>query len=159
MIHRLLLVWIRISAYIGLVSLLTLSFAIVVDVMLRWLTAAPIYGLTDIYELLIVCAIVSFLPLVVLRRQNVEVHLVSWLGGSRLIRIVDAFAHCCTLLFLVAVTWQCGRHALRAQILETPILGLPVAPVWWFAACVLSSTIPAQLIVLVKHLRRSEKGV
>jgi len=138
-------------AAIGILALLSQALLIVIDVLMRSLLGAPLLGVIDIYQLLNVIVIAAFIPFVVFQRRNINVTLFDGLNMPRLAAGVTWFADLCTLLFLIIATWQCMRYTSQLSGQLTPILELPVAPVWWVGCGLLFVCVPAQLAICLRR--------
>ena len=149
---------VRLTAVIGVLALLAQALLVVTDVLMRWLLASPILGVMDICQLLNVVAIASFIPFVVFERRNVEIHFFSRARFARLTAWSESFASLCTLLFLSIALWQCARYASQVAEQVTPILEIPIAPVWWLGCGLFSVCLPAQLAICLWGGPRSEAG-
>lgn len=134
------------AASIGFLMLFAQAMLIVVDVLMRTL-GAPLLGVIDLYQLVNVVVIAAFIPFVVFQRRNIRVTLFDGLKNRRVVACVNSFADFCTLLFLLIAIWQCVRYTLQLSGQVTPILELPVAPVWWLGCGLLCVCVPAQLAV------------
>lgn len=85
-------------ALIGLVGLLTLSCATVLDILLRWLFNSPIFGLDDVYGLFVSVIMASCFPLCIYSRGNVTVRAFGMLFGKRGNDILDIVGNVVTLM-------------------------------------------------------------
>jgi len=139
-------------AVMGCVGLLVEAIAICIDVLMRWMFNSPVHGMEDLNHLLIIFVVASFFPALLNSRGNITIAVLGRVLGKRGAEILNAFGHLVTLFFFVILGWQMVLFAGDLSGRITPILELPLQPVWWLAAVILVICIPVQGLVLVIHL-------
>lgn len=138
-------------ALLGLVGLVVLALITIADVMMRWLFADPIDGVSDIYRLLIALVVASFFPSAFAERGHIAIHFLSAILPPAGRRILATFAALVTFGFTCVMGWQLVLYCI--EVYETGettwLLGISVTP-WWIAAtgCILLC-IPVQFIVML----------
>ena len=145
-------------AALGVCGLIVQSFAIVTDVLFRWLFNSPVQGMEDLNGLLIIAIVASFFPAVLHNRANVSINVVGKLFGPRGAEVLNSFGHLMTLIFFAILAWQLIRYTLSLDDRITQILELPVQPMWWIAAIIMAACVPVQVLVLIAHLRWAVTG-
>lgn len=143
---RLLLASGRYSAAIGLVGLLLLSTAILADALARSLFNAPIFGLSDLVEILTPVIVASCFPVALANRQNITIRFLGRALRPRGGQLVELFGQLAALLALVGIVWEVGRYTydVIAYNQFTWLLRVPVWPTWVLATLLLASCVPVQ---------------
>lgn len=145
----------RFAAVLGAGSLLLLSFAITINILMRWLFAAPIHAVEDVSYLIIATAIAAAAPLCFLRKGNISVDV---LGRSlRLIwratyRLLDTFSSLATLIVVGLMTWQLALFAAEntSAGATTAVAGWITGPWWWVVAAFFALATATQAVVLIR---------
>lgn len=142
----------RITSLIGLAGLLALAFAIVADVVCRWLFDSPITGVRDAGSLFVAVFIASSLPACTAGRRHITVRFLGKLLGPRWNTVLEIFGNLASLAIFSVMTWQLWlyRDLLAAENESTLLLGWPVAPWWSVATCIVGLCIPIQLVVILR---------
>ena len=140
-------------ALIGLLGLVALAGITIADVMMRWLFASPIDGVSDIYRLLIAVVVASFFPASFAERGHISIHFLSAVlprAGRRGLTVLAALV---TLGFTIVLGWQFILYCLEVYAAgeTTWLLGLSVTPWWIIATALLLLCIPIQLIVVLSE--------
>jgi len=137
-----LMLWLQRStdvlALVGTAVLLFACAVISIDVVLRWLFAAPVVGRADIEKLAIAVALVMGFPAVLLNDRGVTVRALGGFIGryspaGRL--AVRGFGILCSAVFFGIGAWQLIRYTVDANQARETMLTLPI-PVWPFWAVV-----------------------
>lgn len=137
----------RLAATIGLIGLLMLAFAAVCDVVMRWLFSSPIYGLSDLSELVTPAIVASCFPATIAMRQNITIRFLGASLPARGGQAVELFGQLVTVLVLAAITWEVGRYSLNSfnNMQTTWLLRLPVWPGWFLTTGLMAMCVPIQL--------------
>ena len=145
----------RMIALIGLVGLLTLALATVLDVMLRWIFNSPIVGLNDTYSLFAALIIASCLPLCIYRRGNITIRFVGNIFGERATNVLDAFGGLVSLIIFSVMAWQLWRYTdqLARDGETTWVLNWPVSPWWRLVSILIIICVPVTLITVIQYLK------
>lgn len=134
----------KVAAIIGLVGLLVLSLAILLDALSRTFFNAPIYGLSDLVEILAPVIVASCFPTAIANRQNITIRYLGRALSARLGQYVELFGQVATLVIFVGIVYQIGRYTLglieHAQ--HTWLLGIPIYPSWILATGLIAISVP-----------------
>ena len=145
----------RMIALIGLVGLLTLALATVLDVMLRWIFNSPIVGLNDTYSLFAALIIASCLPLCIYRRGTITIRFVGNIFGPRARNILDVFGGLVSLIIFSIMAWQLWRYTdqLARDGETTWVLNWPVSPWWRLVSILIIICVPVTLITVIQSAK------
>lgn len=151
----------RLAAGIGLVCLLTLSLAILCDAFMRSAFNRPIFGLSDLAELVTPVIVAACFPLALLNQQNITIRFLGRALPPRPGQGVELFGQVVALLVLVGIAWELGRYtAGMIQYSQyTWLLRLPVWPSWCLATIIMGLCVPVQLLVIRDTLRALYAGI
>lgn len=148
------------TAGIGLICLLTLSLAILADAFLRSAFNKPIFGLSDLSEIVTPVIVASCFPLALYNRQNITIRFLGRALPARPGQMVELFGRVMALLVLIGIAWELGRYT--AGIIRysqyTWLLQLPVWPSWALATAIIAACIPIQAQVVWESLRHLRDG-
>lgn len=141
-------------ALLGLVGLVVLAMLTIADVMMRWLFADPLDGISDLYRLLVAVVVASFFPSAFAERGHISINFLSAIlprAGRKAVAVLASFV---TLAFTCVIGWQFIRYCLEVyEAGETTwLLGINVTPWWMGVTALLLLCIPVQLIVLFVDL-------
>lgn len=155
---RRILDWAELAAGIGLVGLVLLSVAILSDAMMRTLFEAPIYGLSDLAEIVTPPIVASCVPAAIAARRNIAVRFLGSALPSRAGQAVELFGQIAALVVLAGIVWQLGLYT--ADIIRTGqytwLLQIPMGPTWVLAEALLIACLPVQALVVAEtwlHIR------
>ena len=142
----------RLFAILGLAGVLTLSFAIVIDVLARWLLNAPIAGVRDLSSLFAAIAIAASFPACVAECQHITIRFLGRLMGPKYEALFETFGHLIALAVFSMMAWQLWLYAdgLAAEGEVTMILGWPLSPWWRTVSVIMAFCVPVQVCVLIK---------
>lgn len=158
---RRLLDWSEMIASIGLVGLGVLALATCADALTRTLLDAPIYGMSDLAEILIPAIVASCLPAAVAARRNISVRFLGAALPRRAGQFVELIGQTAALVGLTGIAWQTGLYA--ASIAEngqhTWLLGIPLWPTWFLAEAILIACVPVQALVVLETWEHLRDGV
>ena len=137
-------------ALVGFFGLLVLAVMTTLDVLSRWLFAAPIYGVNDVSAIVMAMVIAACLPANLAARQNITVEFLGNMLRPRAKAALDGFGGVVTLAFVAVMAWRFIPYTMEvtASGQTTWVLKLPVAPGWWFATAFLLLSVPVQLVVV-----------
>jgi TRAP-type C4-dicarboxylate transport system permease small subunit len=138
-------------AITGLVAMLLLACATLIDGFLRWAINQPIDAVRDLGSVVAAAAMSSCIPYVIANRANITIRFVSNFIGGWSSRIADIVAACLIVVVLVGMAYEFylfASQALRVGEM-TPLLGIPVAPFWYWvdAMLALASVVQAKIVV------------
>lgn len=148
----------RVLAWAAVGALLLVCGAVLVDVTLRWTLGKPLHGLEDLTGLVITVAIAACMPAGMGLRTHITVRALGHLAGRRGHALFEAFGQGVTLAFVALVAWQLVVYSGDLAQRTSPILGLPVAPVWSIAAAFLVLAALVQALVLAIELAGAWHG-
>ncbi len=155
---RRILDWAELAAGVGLVGLILLSVAILADSMMRTLFDAPIYGLSDLAEIVTPPIVASCIPAAIAARRNIAVRFLGSALPPRAGQFVELIGQTAALVVLVGIVWQVGIYT--ANIIGngqyTWLLRIPLGPTWVLAEALLVACVPVQALVVAEtwlHLR------
>ena len=142
----------RLFAILGLAGVLALSFAIVIDVLARWLLNAPIAGVRDLSSLFVAIAIAASFPACIAECQHITIRFLGKFLGPKYEAVFDTFGHLISLVVFSIMAWQLWLYAdgLAAEREVTMILGWPLSPWWRVVSIIMAFCVPVQLFVLIK---------
>ena len=117
-------------SYVGAIVLFALMCLTAVDVACRYLFNAPILGVFEITEFMVLVIIFSFLATSQSHKSHVAVDLVIELLPKRIQRIIDLFNHFICLILMGLITWQGVLRALELKEVgeASPNLQIPDYP-------------------------------
>lgn len=138
-------------ALLGLLGLVALALVTIADVMMRWLFASPIDGVSDLYRLIIAVVVASFFPSAFAERSHIAIHFLSAILRTRGRRIMAAFAALVTFGYACVLAWQLVRYTgeVYATGETTWLLGISVTPWWMAATAFIVLCVPVQLVVFM----------
>lgn len=111
-----------------LVAMMALTF---VDVFMRYLFSASIFGAFEITQILLITMIFAGLPLITRREEHVTMDLLDRWYGKVLARLAALFVNVICAAALGGAAWLLWRKAQQAAIDGdvTATLNLPVSPI------------------------------
>jgi TRAP-type C4-dicarboxylate transport system permease small subunit len=142
-------------ALIGLVLLLILASATVLDVLLRWLFNKPIVQLSDTYALFMALIIAACFPLCIYYRGNVTIRFMGNAMGPRVKNIFDAFGNLITMIVFALMAWQFWLYTDQITLdgETTWVLSWPAAP-WWRAVTILIIIcVPVAFMTFIQYVK------
>ena len=148
-------------ALVGVLAMLIIAFATIVDILLRAVFSAPIAGLGEAEGLALAVAVAACFPAGAAQRVNLTIDLLGDRVGVRALGWFKAFGGVLLLVFYVLLAWRVGAYAfkLQARAAETVYLHLPLAPFIWAVTLFLGVTALVQLITLAAAVSRALAGV
>ena len=148
-------------ALLGLAGLLTLAFATVLDVFLRWIFNSPITGVRDAASLFVAIVISCALPICMAERRNITIRFLGKILSPRWKDILEVFGNLFTLIIFALIAWQVWRYAdgLGAQKEVTMVLGWPLSPWWRGVSIILALCIPVQVTIILGLIKSLSSGV
>jgi len=117
-------------SYVGAVVLFALMCLTAVDVACRYLFNAPILGVFEITEFMVLIVIFSFLASSQSYKSHVAVDLVIELLPKRFQRYIDLVNHAICLILMGLITWMGVTKALELRAVgeASPNLHIPAYP-------------------------------
>lgn len=160
----------RYSAVLGLICLLLISAAILADALTRTVFNAPIYGLSDLLEVLTPVIVASCFPLTFAAMQNISIRFLGRALRNRTGQLVEFFGQLAALLVMAGIVWEVGRYTWKLVEHQqfTWLLHIPIWPSWILSTVLLGLCLPIQTLVVAgvfesfKHdrpLASSEAGL
>lgn len=148
--------WTRILALIGLLGLVLQSLVTVADVLLRALFDAPIYGLSDMYELVVLFMVAASFPASLAGRHQITIRFLGKVTPWRMREALELFGHVLTLCVFVAMGSQLVIHtiSLFKTGQTTWLLGIPMGPSWAIATTLILLCTPVQAVVTAIQIAR-----
>lgn len=150
----------RYAAVIGLICLLVMSVAILSDALTRTFFNAPIYGLSDLMEVIAPVIVASCFPVTLASMQNISIR---FLGRSLPVRpgqLLELFGQTAALLVMAGIVWEVGRYTkgLIDHGQFTWLLGIPIWPSWIVSTALFMLCLPIQAIVVTRVFRNFTSG-
>lgn len=143
------------SAVLGLICLLLISAAILSDALTRTVFNAPIYGLSDLLEVLTPVIVASCFPLTLAGMQNISIRFLGRSLKPRAGQLVEFFGQLAALIVMAGIVWEVGRYT--ASLVEhrqfTWLLRIPVWPSWVISTMLLALCLPIQTSVVINVFR------
>jgi len=138
----------ELAGYLAGGALLAAALIVTTDVLLRWGISRPIKGLFEIMELVFACIIALSFTLANKKRMHVSMELVGNLTGR--FRGVQLYADALTSLTFALYTYFLLHHAGQKTLYgeTTLVLGVPIGPIWYLAAGLITLGLLAQLSAL-----------
>jgi TRAP-type transport system small permease protein len=123
-------------AYVGSIALVCMMTLTTVDVAGRYLFNAPIIGVFEITEFLVLILIFSFIGYAQAGKAHVSVDLVVAQLPRYWQAIIDLFTHTVCLVLMGLITWMGVRRAFELMAVggASPNLKVPVYPFVLFLA-------------------------
>jgi tripartite ATP-independent transporter DctM subunit len=156
-LEKLCIAFTRPIAFIGVLGMLIVASATVVDVLMRWLANTAITALNEITALVFAVAVAACIPAGLASGVNLRIDLLArWLTG-RVAAWLDALGALLLLLFFCILAWRIGIFAgnLMEQGRTTVILGWPQAPFMYAVSLLLGVGALVQAVVAVNATRRA----
>ena len=144
----------RLISFIGLMGLLALACAVVMDVLMRWLFNSPIEGVRDTSSLFVSVVIACAFPVSLIEESHITIKVLGKVLG-RVPRLgLTIFGHLVTLALFALIAWQLWEYTdhVAAEGQATLVLGWPAAPWWRGISIIVGFCVPIQLLVLIKAL-------
>lgn len=150
--------WAELTAGLGLVGLVVLSVATLADALMRTLFESPIFGLSDLAELVTPPIVASCLPAAIAARRNIAVRFLGGALPARGGQAVELFGQGAALLIFAGIAWQTGLYT--ADIVRngqhTWLLSIPMGPTWILTEAILIACLPVQTLIVIEtwsHVR------
>jgi len=149
-----------IIAFVGACGILAIALLVLLDVLMRWLFNAPIFGVDDLCIYVLAVAVSSFFPLCLAKGHFVTVRLLGQTLGNRFARWFEVFGAVCTIGFFVLLVWRLFFYSIQVTQsgLATVVLQFRQAPWWWTVTAIMLICIPVQTYVLVTKFRSAISG-
>ena len=143
----------RIAGYLAGTVLLVAALAVTADVLLRWILSMPIKGLFEISELTFAGILALGFAHANASREHVALDLVGGTGPKAGgLAVLGSTLTALTFALFVWLLWE--HAATKASYGETTlVLGLPIAPFWYFATLLMALSLLAQLPIVAADLR------
>jgi len=145
-------------AFLGLASLLILAFAIVTDVVCRWLFNAPITGVRDAASLFVAVVIASSLPACIMDRRHIVARFLGKLLGAGGNTVLESLGNLLTMIIFILMAWQLWLYADQSAIDNetTAILGWPLSPWWRGISIIVAVCVPVQIIAFLQLIIKTD---
>ena len=148
-------------AFAGVVVMLIIAFATVVDVLLRWLFNSPISGFNEIISMGLAVAISATFPAGAAQRVNLTVDFLSRQISQRSLAWLKVFGAVVLLLFYALLSWRIGVYALElsARNAVTLYLNIPMGPVIAAVSAFLVISALVQIAALLAAIKYALAGI
>jgi tripartite ATP-independent transporter DctM subunit len=146
-------------AFVGVLGMLIVAGATVVDVLLRWLFNSPLPALNEVVSMTFAVAISACMTSGMATGVNLKIDLLArWMTG-RLAAWLDVFGAVLLLTFFGLLTWQINVYAgqLAEQGRGTVMLGIPQAPFVYGASFLLGLACVVQVVMVAGAIERAIK--
>jgi C4-dicarboxylate transporter DctM subunit len=156
-LEKLCVAFTRPIAFIGVLGMLIVASATVIDVLMRWLASTAITALNEVTALVFAVAVAACIPAGLASGVNLRIDLLArWLTG-RVAAWLDALGALLLLLFFCILAWRIGIFAgnLMDQGRTTVILGWPQAPFMYAVSLLLGIGALVQTVVAVNAIGRA----
>jgi C4-dicarboxylate transporter DctM subunit len=156
-LEKLCVAFTRPIAFVGVLGMLIVASATVIDVLMRWLASTAITALNEVTALVFAVAVAACIPAGLATGVNLRIDLLArWLTG-RVAAWLDALGALLLLLFFCILAWRIGIFAgnLMQQGRTTVILGWPQAPFMYAVSLLLGIGALVQVVVAVNAIRRA----
>lgn len=150
----------ELAAGVGLVGLLLLGVVTMADVALRWFFSSPIYGMSDLVELVTPAIVASCLPAAFAARQNITIRFLGRALGARAGQAVELVGQAVALLIVTLIVWEISKYTANMIRFNqvTWLLKVPVWPTWVLTTVLLAACLPIQLLVVWETLSDLLRG-
>ncbi len=144
----------RYSAVLGLVCLLSMSAAILADALTRTIFNTPIYGLSDLLEVLTPVIVASCFPVTLAKMENISIRFLGRWLKPRAGQLVELFGQFAALVVMAGVVWEVGRYTWKLVEHDqfTWLLQIPIWPSWIISTALLAFCLPVQALVVADVL-------
>lgn len=144
-------------ALFAVAGMLCLSGFIVVDVALRGLANAPIYGFVEAAQLIMAVALAACFPGGLAERRHISIEILERYFGARGDAVFSAVGHFFLLVFFVILCWRFALYTIEMGADVTQLLRLPTPPFWWTVTGFLALCISKELGKPFEELRHNER--
>jgi tripartite ATP-independent transporter DctM subunit len=147
-------------ALIGVLGMLFIAIATIMDVLLRWALNAPITGLNEIVEMGIAVAIAATFPAGAAQRVNLAVDVFASQWGEVVVGWLKFAGAALLLIFFTLLGWRMGVLAveLKEATTTTMYFEWPLYPSVWAITVLLCATVITQAIATTVALRDAMNG-
>lgn len=141
-------------AAVGVLSILTVAFLTVLDIVLRNFFSKSLYGLGEITVLLIAIAVSAVIPAGMAKRVSLTIEILESRVSPATLAWLKAFGAALLGLFLGLIAWRLGLIARTAMIRqETTIMReIPKAPFYFGVSAGLAVATFVQIIVTLREV-------
>jgi len=160
-LDRRITIYTRRIAFVGVLTMLVIAFATVVDVLLRWLFSAPIGGFNEIISMGLAIAIAATFPAGAAQRVNLTVDFLSRRISEQSLAWLKVVGAVALLLFYALLGWRIWDYALElnARNAVTLYLAIPMGPVIAIVAALLIVSTLVQVVALLVTIKSALAGV
>ncbi len=147
-------------AFVGLIGLLVVAIATMIDVLLRFLFNSPIEGYEDVTQLSFGIIVAACFPAGLLQGRNITIRFLGKALGPRAELWLEALGAAVTFVFFMLVAWQIAVFAAdeMANDRYTQTLELRTAPWWWLISVIIFMCLPVQFVVTLVATARAVTG-
>lgn len=148
--------WTRFIALVGLLALVAQAGATILDIFLRALFSAPIRGLSDLTELIVIFMVAASFPASLAGNHHITVRMLGKALPWRAREALELFGHGLLLVVFVVLGWQLVLYTQQmfAMRQTTWLLGIPMGPSWAIATALILVCVPVQAGVVAIQLMR-----
>lgn len=140
------------TGMLGLLMLFTVT-----DVCARYFFNAPITGVSELSEFMMVIVVFLALAWCALGRKHVRVELIVSRFTPRVRAIVDSITLLAALGTFVIITWRSFLESADV-VTATSLLRLPHAPFYWIMTGGLALFCLAILVLIIENIAEARKG-
>jgi TRAP-type C4-dicarboxylate transport system permease small subunit len=147
-------------ALLGAFGIIAIAALVVLDVLMRWIFNAPIFGVDDICVYVLAVAISSFFPLGLAKGQFVTVRFLGTALGVRFALWFEVLGAVCTLGVFALFAWRLLFYSIDVTRsgLATVVLEFRQAPWWWTVTAIMMFCILVQTYVLINKYLIARSG-
>jgi TRAP-type C4-dicarboxylate transport system permease small subunit len=148
------------AAFVGACGIIMVALVVVLDVLMRWLFNAPIFGVDDLCIYILAVSVSCFFPIGLAKGHFVTVRILGKSLGDRFAKWFEVFGAVCTLGFFVILVWRLILYSIMVTQsgLATVVLQFRQAPWWWIVTSIMIICIPVQSFVLILKFRLALSG-
>jgi tripartite ATP-independent transporter DctM subunit len=148
-------------AFAGVLTMLLLAFATIVDVLLRWLFNSPISGFNEILSMGLAIAISATFPAGAAQRVNLTVDFLSRRTSQRSLAWLKVGGAVALLLFYALLSWRIGAYAyqLSDRSAVTVYLNIPMGPVMALVSFFVGVSAFVQFVALIVTIKYALHGI
>jgi TRAP-type transport system small permease protein len=147
-----------VASWVGALALLAMMALTFLDVIARYLFAAPIYGVVEMIQFLLALMVFVGLALVNARNEHIVVELFSTALARRWPRIFQAGVAVLSILGMGLMVWGLWRASLHAAARGTVSVVLEIPLTWVIGTMAVLAAVGLILMVLAAHGAASRHG-
>lgn len=148
-------------AFAGVLTMLSLAFGTIADILLRWLFNSPISGFNEILSMGLAVAISATFPAGAAQRVNLTVDFLSRRITPRSLAWLKVGGAVLLLVFYALLSWRIGAYAyqLSERSAVTVYLNIPQGPVIALVSTFVAVSTFVQLVALLVAIKYALHGI